>query len=100
MLSFLSSLKSDIVTELGVVAGGRWGITVLAPNNLVQLIGIHERLAQLEIHPFFQVRGAGKGVVKSYFWVYPNRKIICTRDLLTGARGREPSACHGGTACG
>jgi len=60
MLSFLSSLKSDIVTELELVAGGRWGITVLAPNNLVQLIGIHERLAQLEIHPFFQVRGAGE----------------------------------------
>ncbi|KAG1697439.1 hypothetical protein DVH05_016313 [Phytophthora capsici] len=53
-----ASLTDDIVTHLAQVAGGRFGIVVLAPNNMIQYVNIFEQITRLEVEPFMQVNFA------------------------------------------
>ncbi|KAG1696703.1 hypothetical protein DVH05_017926 [Phytophthora capsici] len=54
----IASLTDDIATHLAQVAGGRFGVVVLAPNNLNQVANISRRIALLEVDPFMQVNFA------------------------------------------
>ncbi|KAG1696701.1 hypothetical protein DVH05_017924 [Phytophthora capsici] len=54
----IASLTDDIVTHLAQVAGGRFGVVALAPNNLIQYGNILGRITRLELEPFMQVNFA------------------------------------------
>ncbi|KAG1691946.1 hypothetical protein DVH05_026106 [Phytophthora capsici] len=53
-LPTIASLMDDIVTHLARVAGGRFGVVVLAPNNMNQAFNVMERIREIELDPFMQ----------------------------------------------
>ncbi|KAG1697441.1 hypothetical protein DVH05_016315 [Phytophthora capsici] len=76
-----ASLTDDIVTHLAQVAGGRFGVVVLAPNNLNQYANICERIARLEVDPFMQVNFAAAP---------PDQRLARTGYLLDNRRVLQP----------
>ncbi|KAG1696695.1 hypothetical protein DVH05_017918 [Phytophthora capsici] len=86
----IASLTDDIVTHLEQVAGGRFGVVGLAPNNLNQALNIWERIGILEAEPFMQVNFAAAPLFQrlartGYF--LDNRRVLQPVD-----RARVPPA--------
>ena len=48
------SFKDDIIGFVALVAGGSFGNTVIAPNNLVQFSNVISRISVIELDPFIQ----------------------------------------------
>ncbi|KAG1697432.1 hypothetical protein DVH05_016306 [Phytophthora capsici] len=76
-----ASLTDDIVTHLAQVAGGRFGIVALAPNNMIQYVNIFEQITRLEVEPFMQVNFAAAP---------PNQHLARTGFLMDNRRVLQP----------
>ncbi|KAG1696692.1 hypothetical protein DVH05_016319 [Phytophthora capsici] len=76
-----ASLTDDIVTHLAQVAGGRFGVVVLAPNNLNQYANICELIVDIEHEPFMQVNFAAAP---------PDQRLARTGYLLDNRRVLQP----------
>ncbi|KAG1695349.1 hypothetical protein DVH05_020386 [Phytophthora capsici] len=76
-----ASLTHDIVTHLAQVAGGRFGIVVLAPNNMIQYVNIFEQIRDLEVEPFMQANFAAAP---------PNQHLARTGFLVDNRRVLQP----------
>ncbi|KAG1696704.1 hypothetical protein DVH05_017927 [Phytophthora capsici] len=76
-----ASLTDDIVTHLAQVAGGRFGVVVLAPNDMNQFANICERIAGLELEPFMQVNFAAAP---------PDQRLARTGYLMDSRRLLQP----------
>ncbi|KAG1696706.1 hypothetical protein DVH05_017929 [Phytophthora capsici] len=76
-----ASLTDDIVTHLAQVAGGRFGVVVLAPNNLNQYGNILGRIRDLEHEPFMQVNFAAAP---------PDQRLARTGYLFDNRRVLQP----------
>ncbi|KAG1697446.1 hypothetical protein DVH05_016320 [Phytophthora capsici] len=76
-----ASLTDDIATHLAQVAGGRFGVVVLAPNDMNQFANICERIAGLELEPFMQVNFAAAP---------PDQRLARTGYLVDSRRLLQP----------
>jgi hypothetical protein len=77
----IASLTDDIVTFLERVAGGRFGIVVLAPNTMVQAFNVWELMRDLECDPFMQA---------SFAAAPPTQRLARTGFLLDNRRLLQP----------
>jgi hypothetical protein len=77
----IASLTDDIVTFLAQVAGGRFGIIMLAPNNMAQNNNVWMRIRALEHHPFMQA---------SFAAAPPDQRLARTGYLLDNRRVLQP----------
>ncbi|KAG1696693.1 hypothetical protein DVH05_017916 [Phytophthora capsici] len=80
----IASLMDDIVTHLTQVAGGRFGVVVLAPNNLSQYGNILRQIGLLEAEPFMQVNFAAAPLFQRLArtgYLSDNRRVLQPVDI-------------------
>lgn len=79
----VTTLQSDVLRFLSQSSGGRFGNTLLAPNDMEQYGNILERIFTIELHPFMQgVAGllqAGEVLATVYYLL--DRKLLTARPV-------------------
>lgn len=73
-----ASFQTNVVQYLREVGGGSYGIVLIAPNNIIQICNVRERLSRdIEMNPFIQecLQQLPVGAVLGVLGIMPDRVV-------------------------